>query len=132
MGRLLKRVELGQRLVDGRNLPLLPAEVGVAHNSFLVDDEKTGALSKRDHRALHVVLTEDRPVRVGEAGERNVVRIEEVAGVLKRVRSYRENLNAALLELLVPVPQLREMPAAERSHEAAQKHQHDRLPAQFR
>src|SRR5207249_12082497 len=61
-----------------------------------------------------------------------VVRIEEVAGVLKRVRSYRENLNAALLELLVPVPQLREMPAAERSHEAAQKHQHDRLPAQFR
>ena len=89
-------------------------------------------MSKGDHRALDIVLAEDLAVGVGKAGERDIVGLEVVTRVLERVGRDGKNLGAALLELVVPVSQLREMPAAERSHEAAQKDQDDGLPAQFR
>jgi hypothetical protein len=39
-------------------------------------------------------------------------------------------VDAALLELLELISQLREVPAAERSHESAQEDEDNRLPAQ--
>ena len=67
---------------------------------------------------------------VEEAEEGDLVRFEVAAGVFGSVGCDGDDLSAALRELLVPVPQLREMPAAERSHEAAQKDQDNGLPAQ--
>jgi hypothetical protein len=52
--------------------------------------------------------------------------------VLERVRGDGDDLRAALLELPDPVPQLREVPAAERSHEPAQEDEDNGLPAQVR
>jgi hypothetical protein len=128
---LREGVQLLERLVYSWNLPLLPAEMGVSHDALLVDDEEPGPLAERYHRALDVVLAEDLAVGVRQAGEWNVVRLEVALGVLEAVRGNSEQLCAALFELAVPVPQLREMLSAERSHEPAQEDEDDRLPAQL-
>src|SRR3990172_3273979 len=125
-----ERVELRERFVHGRDLPLLPAEVSEADGASLVDDEESRALAEGDHGALDVVHSEDLAVWIGHAGEGNLVRLEVAAGVVESVRRQGDDLSAALRELLVPVPQLREMPAAERSNEAAQEDHDDGLPAQ--
>ena len=123
-------VQLRQRVLDAGDLPLLEAEVGVTDSALAVDDEEAGPLPERDHRALDVILPEDGPVGIGQARVRKAVLFEEGLCVVEAIRGDRDDLRAALLELRDPVPQLREMLAAERSAEAAQEHQDDGLPSQ--
>ncbi len=119
-----------QRLIHSWDLPLLPAEVGEADDALLVDDEEARALAEGDHGALNVVQAEDLALRVGEAGEGNVVELEVTAGVFEGVGGDGEELGASILELFVPFSQLREMPAAERSREAAQEDEDDGFSAE--
>ena len=118
-----------ERLVYGRDLPLLPAEVGVADGAVFVDDEEAGALAERDHGALDIVLAEDFAIGIGETGEGDVVVLVVAVSVFEDVGGDGEDLGASFLELGEPIPQLREMLAAERSHEAAQEDEDDGLPA---
>jgi hypothetical protein len=80
--------------------------------------------------ALFVVLAEHLAIRVRQAGERDLVALEVGAGVLQGVRRDRDDPGAAIFELRDPVPQLREMLAAERSAKAAQEDEDDGLSAQ--
>lgn len=124
---LVEGVELAEGLVNSWDLPLLPAEVCVTDDAVPVDDEESGALAERDHRALDVVESEDGAVGVGEAGEGQLVLLEIGAGVLKIVRCDGDDRGAALSEFVDSVPQLREMLAAERSAEAAEEDEDDRV-----
>ena len=123
-------VQLRYGVVNARDLPLLEAEVGVSNHALNVDDKQTRALTERDHRALHIILPENCPVGVRQAWEGNVVALEEGPRVLQGIRRHGNHLRAALLELPDPVPQLREVPAAEGSPEPAQEDQHHRRSAE--
>lgn len=102
---------------------MLPSQVGVTHYALGVNDVKSGTLTKGDERAFHVVLAEDSAVGIWKAGERNLVNSEIRPRSLRRVGCDSDDLDAALLEIGVPVPQLREMLAAEWSSEPSEEDQ---------
>lgn len=121
----LQRVHLLQRLIHARNLPLLETQVRIPHNTLTVDYEQPRPLPQRHHRALHVVLTKDLPVRVRQHRKRDLIHLEVPPGVLHAIRRNRNHFSVALLKIPVPVPQLREMLSAERSAKPPQKHKHN-------
>lgn len=131
MGIVLgEAVQFGEGVVDGGDFPLLEAEVGEGDDAILIDDEEAGALAQGDEGALDVVLAEDFAVGVREAGEGDVVTLEVVAGVFQGVGGDGHDLGVAALEVRDPVSQLREMPAAEGSLEAAEEDEDDGLAAE--
>lgn len=66
---------------------------------------------------------------VHQAGKGQLVTLEIIACIAKRVRGDGQDFCLPLLKLVIVLAQLRQVPTAEGSHEAAQEYQNDMLPA---
>jgi len=66
-------------------------------------------------------------LRVCEQRKRDPARRRERVGLVEAAGRQREHLDALAADLVVPLAQLREMPAAERSTEGAHEHEQDLL-----
>lgn len=60
-------------------------------------------------------------IRIGQAWERQIVFLPVLDKLLQWIRTDGENFSFTLGELVIPVPQARQLRAAIRSHEAAQE-----------
>ena len=114
-----------QDLYIPRDLPLLPADMGVPHHPLPVDDEETRPLTQGVNFALHLVAVKDRVGWVDQAGEGEAVFLEVGPCMLRRVIEDGDDLHTRPGELLVLLRQPAEVPAAKGSLEATQKHQDD-------
>ena len=106
-----------------RDLPLLPADVGIPHHPLPVDDEEPRPLAQGVNFALHLVAVIDRVRWVNQAGEGDNVLLEVGPRMLSGVFEDGDDLRACTGERLVLLRQLTEVPAAEGSREATQEYQ---------
>ncbi len=75
------------------------------------------------------VHSRHRVIRIGQANKWNFMIGPILLEGCRRIRTDSQNFYAATLELLVIIPQTRQLRATVRSHEAAQKGKQDRLAA---
>lgn len=122
-------VQHAQHLGVRGDIPLLGADVGEMDDPIASNHVEPRPLAERPQAALHVVLEEHVAVGVGKDREGELQLLHQRARLRQIVRGHADNLRAAVLELLVLLPQLREMPTAERSTAAPQEHQHHGLSA---
>jgi hypothetical protein len=121
--------EGGERFVDVAELPLLPTEEGVADDAVAVDRVEGRSLAEGAQPRFDLVAAVDLAVWVGEQREGDRVCEGERPGVLEASGCECEELNPFASDLGVPLAQLREVPAAERSAEGAHEDEDDLVAA---
>ena len=97
--------------------------MGVPNYSILVYDEQARALPQREHHGLYITPIINFVIRIDQAGKGKVVLLEVTVGCFYRVANDGHHLRSGRKEFLILLPQLAEVPAAERSTEAAQEYQ---------
>lgn len=73
-----------------------------------------------------------RMVRVRQADKWDILIGPILLEGFRRIGTHSQNFDPATLELLISIPQARQLCAAVRSHETAQKGKHDRPAAEIR
>ena len=121
--------EGGERFVDVAELPLLPAEEGVADDAVAVDRVEGRSLAEGAQPRFDLVAAVDLAVWVGEQREGDRVCEGERPGVLEASGCECEEVNPFASDLGVPLAQPREVPAAERSAESAHEDEDDLVAA---
>ena len=117
--------EGGECFVDVAEFPLLASEERVADDAGSVDRVEGGTLAERAQPRFDLVHAVDRKVGVGEQRERKRLCLCERPGLVEASGREREELDPFASDLVVPLAQLREMPAAERSAEGTHEHEDD-------
>jgi hypothetical protein len=112
-------------LVDVAELPLLAAEEGIADKAVAVDGIEGGTLAERAQARFDLVRAVDVEIWVGEEREGDLVCRREFAGLVEAPGRKCKQLDAFASDVSVPLAQLREMPAAERSAEGAHEDEDD-------
>ncbi len=92
--------------------------MGVPDCSFQVYYEEARALPQREYLGLYVVPVVSFVIRIDQAGKGKVVLLEVTTGCFYRVANDGHDLHSGRKEFLILLPQLAEVPAAERSTEA--------------
>ena len=104
---------------------MLGADRVETHDARAVDHEHGRPLTEAERATHHVVGVEDGVIGVRDDRKRNRVLLQEPLDRGRRLGCDGDDRRAGGGELSVVVAQLRKVPAAERSGEAAEKHQDD-------
>jgi hypothetical protein len=101
----------------------------VADDAALIDDDEKGHTPQFEQIHFLLIAAGNPVVRIGHARKRKAVLGPILLERLLRVRAHGKDLRVAPRKLGVVVPEARQLRAAERSEESAQKSQYDRPAA---